>query len=93
MIEVPAYKIKPRTNLGYTLGVNRDKDIIRDPRQRNVFAQSQGGTRMAGDINIFNVSSGSLSTKNLKGKDLGLYRSRALRSAPLNIDTEQEIEQ
>ena len=36
MIEVPAYKIKPRTNLGYTLGVNRDKDIIRDPRQRNV---------------------------------------------------------
>ena len=40
MIEVPAYKIKPRTNLGYSLGINRDKNIIRDPRQRNVFAQS-----------------------------------------------------
>jgi len=79
MIEVPVDKIKPRTNLGYTLGINRDKDIIRDPRQRNVFAQSQGRTRMAGDV----------PTKTIRGSDLGLYRtSRALRSAPFTSEQE-----
>tara|TARA_B100000900_G_scaffold228781_1_gene194258 strand:- start:5667 stop:5948 length:282 start_codon:yes stop_codon:yes gene_type:complete len=93
MIEVPASKIKPRNPLGYELGINRNEPYKERRPDRNVFQQGRGGTRMAGDINIFNVSSGSLSTKNLKGKDLGLYRSRALRSAPLNIDTEQEIEQ
>ena len=89
MIEVPAYKIKPRTNLGYTLGINRDKDIIRDPRQRNVFAQSQGRTRMAGDIDIFGAMAGDVPTKTIRGSDLGLYRtSRALRSAPFTSEQE-----
>jgi len=89
MIEVPAYKILPKTNLGYTLGINRDKDIIRDPYQRNVFAQSQGGTRMAGDIDIFDVVAGDVPTKSLRGSDLGLYRtSRALKSAPFTSQEE-----
>jgi len=89
MIEVPVDKIKPRTNLGYTLGINRDKDIIRDPRQRNVFAQSQGRIRMAGDIDIFGAASGDVPTKTIRGSDLGLYRtSRALRSAPFTSEQE-----
>ena len=92
-VEHPSYKIRPETRLGYQLGLNRSEPYKERRPDRNVFQQSKGGTRMAGDINIFSVSPGSLSTKNLKGKDLGLYRSRALRSAPLNIDTEQEIEQ
>tara|TARA_R100001509_G_C4702217_1_gene160427 strand:+ start:79 stop:480 length:402 start_codon:yes stop_codon:yes gene_type:complete len=46
--------VLPRTQLGYTLGVRRDKDVYgRGERpQKNPFAESRGSTRMAGDIRV-----------------------------------------
>ena len=49
--------VLPRTQLGYTLGIRRDKDIISQGEKvpENPFEQSRGRTRMAGDrrVNIF----------------------------------------
>ena len=46
--------VLPRTQLGYTLGVRRDKDVYgrgeRPPK--NPFAESRGSTRMAGDKRV-----------------------------------------
>ena len=49
--------VLPRTQLGYTIGLKRDKNIYgRGERaQKNPFAESRGRTRMAGDrrVDIF----------------------------------------
>ena len=46
--------VLPRTQLGYTLGVRRDKNIYGQDskRQRNPFEESRGRTRMAGDRRV-----------------------------------------
>ena len=49
--------VLPRTQLGYTLGIRRDKNIYGQGErgQKNPFAESRGRTRMAGDrrVDIF----------------------------------------
>ena len=49
--------VLPRTQLGYTLGIRRDRNIYGqgERAQRNPFAESRGRTRMAGDrrVDIF----------------------------------------
>ena len=45
-IEVPRYKIKPETRLGYQLGLNRSEPYKERRPDRNVFA-SESSTRMA----------------------------------------------
>jgi len=46
--------VLPRTQLGYTLGIRRDKNIYGqgEKPQKNVFAESRGRTRMAGDRRV-----------------------------------------
>ena len=46
--------VLPRTQLGYTLGIKRDKDIISQGERvpENPFEQSRGRTRMAGDRRV-----------------------------------------
>ena len=89
MIEVPASKIKPKNPLGYQLGINRNEPYKERRPDRNVFQQSKGGTRMAGDIDIFDAMAGDVPTKTIRGSDLGLYRtSRALKSAPFTSEQE-----
>ena len=49
--------VLPRTQLGYTLGIKRDKNIYGQGEKiaRNPFEESRGRTRMAGDrrVDIF----------------------------------------
>jgi len=44
----------PRTSLGYTLGIKRDKDIYGQGEKvpKNPFEQSRGRIRMAGDKKV-----------------------------------------
>ena len=63
--------VLPRTQLGYTLGIRRDKNIYgqgeRD--QKNPFAESRGRTRMAGDrrVNIFTAERDFLRAPTARG--------------------------
>ena len=60
--------VLPRTQLGYTLGIRRDKDIISQGEKvpENPFEQSRGGTRMAGDrrVDIFTAERDYLTSPN-----------------------------
>ena len=63
--------VLPRTQLGYTLGVRRDKDVYgrgeRPPK--NPFAESRGSTRMAGDkrVDIFTAERDYLRAPTARG--------------------------
>ena len=54
--------VLPRTQLGYTLGIRRDKNIYGqgERAQKNPFAESRGRTRMAGEklLDIYSVREG-----------------------------------
>ena len=63
--------VLPRTQLGYTLGIRRDKDIISQGEKvtENPFEQSRGGTRMAGDrrVNIFTAERDYMRSPTVRG--------------------------
>ena len=63
--------VLPRTQLGYTLGIKRDKDIISQGERtpENPFEQSRGRTRMAGDrrVNIFTAERDFLRAPTARG--------------------------
>ena len=70
-VEVPRYKIKPETRLGYQLGLNRSKPYEERRPDRNVFA-SESGTRMAGEklINLYGIKAGEEPIAQVKGTEL-----------------------
>ena len=63
--------VLPRTQLGYTLGIKRDKDIISQGEKipKNPFEQSRGRTRMAGDkrVDIFTAERDYLRAPTARG--------------------------
>ena len=63
--------VLPRTQLGYTLGIKRDKDIISQGEKtpENPFAQSRVRTRMAGDrrVDIFTAERDYLRAPTARG--------------------------
>ena len=63
--------VLPRTQLGYTLGIKRDRDIISQGEKtpENPFAQSRGRTRMAGDrrVDIFTAERDYLRAPTARG--------------------------
>ena len=63
--------VLPRTQLGYTLGIKRDRDIISqgEKNPENPFEQSRGRTRMAGDrrVNIFTAERDFLRAPTARG--------------------------
>ena len=70
-IEVPRYKIKPETRLGYQLGLNRNEPYKERRPDRNIFA-SESGTRMAGErlINLYGIKAGEAPIAQVKGTEL-----------------------
>ena len=77
--------VLPRTQLGYTLGIKRDKDIISQGERtpENPFEQSRGRTRMAGDrrVDIFTAERDFLRAPTARG-DFLPNRFRASVPAP-----------
>ena len=63
--------VLPRTQLGYTLGIRRDKNIYGqgERAQKNPFAESRGRTRMAGDrrVDIFTAERDYLRAPTARG--------------------------
>ena len=63
--------VLPRTQLGYTLGIKRDKDIISqgERAQKTPFAESRGRTRMAGDrrVDIFTAERDYMRAPTVRG--------------------------
>ncbi len=63
--------VLPRTQLGYTLGIKRDKDIISQGEKipENPYQESRGRTRMAGDrrIDIFTAERDFLKAPTVRG--------------------------
>ena len=63
--------VLPRTQLGYTLGIKRDKDIISQGEKvpENPFEQSRGRTRMAGDkrVDIFTAERDYMRAPTVRG--------------------------
>ncbi len=63
--------VLPRTQLGYTLGIRRDKNIYGQGErpQKNPFAESRGRTRMAGDrrVDIFTAERDYLRAPTVRG--------------------------
>ena len=63
--------VLPRTQLGYTLGIRRDKNIYGqgERAQENPFAESRGRTRMAGDrrVDIFTAETDYLRAPTVRG--------------------------
>ena len=66
--------VLPITQLGYTLGVRRDKNIYgRGERgQENPFAESRGRTRMAGTrvIDLFTTQQDYMATPYARGSNM-----------------------
>ena len=77
--------VLPRTQLGYTLGIRRDKNIYGQGErpQRNPFAESRGRTRMAGDrrINIFTAERDYMRSPTVRGDYLS---NRFVSSIPVS---------
>ena len=77
--------VLPRTQLGYTLGIRRDKNIYAQGEKiaRNPFQQSRGGTRMAGDrrLNIFTAERDYMRAPTVRGDYLP---NRFLTSVPVS---------
>ena len=63
--------VLPRTQLGYTLGIRRNKDIYGQGERlaKNPFEQSRGRTRMAGDrrIDIFTAERDYMRAPTVRG--------------------------
>ena len=63
--------VLPRTQLGYTLGIRRDKNIYGqgERAQENPFAESRGRTRMAGDkrVDIFTAERDYMRAPTVRG--------------------------
>ena len=63
--------VLPRTQLGYTLGIRRDKNIYGqgERAQENPFAESRGRTRMAGDkrVDIFTAERDYMRATTVRG--------------------------
>ena len=70
-VEVPRYKIKPETRLGYQLVLNRNEPYKERRPDRNIFA-SESGTRMAGErlINLYGIKAGEEPIAQVKGTEL-----------------------
>ena len=66
--------VLPRTQLGYTLGIKRDKDIISQGEKtpKNPFAESRGRTRMAGTrvIDLFTTQQDYMATPYARGSNM-----------------------
>ena len=79
----------PRTQLGYTLGIKRNKDTYGQGEKppKNPFEESRGRTRMAGDkrIDIFTAERDYLRAPTARG-DFLPNRFRSSISAP-NLET------
>ena len=77
--------VLPTTNLGYTLGVHRDKNIYGqgERAQENPFAESRGRTRMAGDrrVDIFTAERDYLRAPTVRGDYLP---NRFVASVPVS---------
>ena len=77
--------VLPRTQLGYTLGIRRDRNIYGqgERAQKNPFAESKGRTRMAGDrrVDIFTAERDYLRAPTARG-DFLPNRFRASITAP-----------
>ena len=81
--------VLPSTKLGYTLGVNRDRDII-SPRERQKASPFKGRrTRMAGDkrIDLFAVRPDEAPFSYTKGTNLP---KRFTQTLVIPIDREEE---
>ena len=63
--------VLPRTQLGYTLGIKRDRDIISQGEKiaKSPFEQSRGRTRMAGDkrVDIFTAERDYMRAPTVRG--------------------------
>ena len=63
--------VLPRTQLGYTLGIRRNKDIYGQGERlaKNPFGQSRGRTRMAGDrrVDIFTAERDYMRAPTVRG--------------------------
>ena len=63
--------VLPRTKLGYTLGIKRDKNIYGQGEKiaRNPFEESRGRTRMAGDrrVDIFTAERDYMRAPTVRG--------------------------
>ena len=63
--------VLPRTQLGYTLGIMRNKDIYGQGEKlaKNPFEQSRGRTRMAGDrrVDIFTAERDYMRAPTVRG--------------------------
>ena len=77
--------VLPRTQLGYTLGIRRDKNIYGqgERSQRNPFGESRGRTRMAGDrrVNIFTAERDYMRAPTVRGDFLP---NRFVASVPVS---------
>ena len=66
--------VLPKTSLGYTLGIRRDKNIYGQGErgQKNPFSESRGRTRMAGEkrIDLFGTEQDYMATPYIKGSNL-----------------------
>jgi len=75
----------PRTQLGYTLGIKRNKDIYGQGEKppKNPFEESRGRTRMAGDrrVNIFTAERDYLRAPTVRGDFLP---NRFVASVPVS---------
>ena len=83
--------VLPRTQLGYTLGIRRDKNIYGQGErgQKNPFAESRGRTRMAGDrrVDIFTAERDYLAAPTVRGDFLP---NRFLSSIPITTLEESD---
>ena len=77
--------VLPRTKLGYTLGIKRDKDIYGqgERAQKNPFEESRGRTRMAGDrrVDIFTAERDYMRAPTVRGDYLP---NRFVASVPVS---------
>tara|TARA_R100000149_G_C5821498_1_gene100641 strand:- start:13 stop:273 length:261 start_codon:yes stop_codon:yes gene_type:complete len=77
--------VLPRTSLGYTLGIRRDKNIYGkgERPQKNPFEESRGRTRMAGEkrIDLFTTEQDYMATPYIRGTNLP---TRFLTSLPVS---------
>ena len=77
--------VLPRTQLGYTLGIRRDKNIYGkgERPQKNPFEESRGRTRMAGEkrIDLFTTEQDFMATPYIRGTNLP---KRFLTSLPVS---------
>ena len=91
-IEVPRYKIKPETRLGYQLGLNRNEPYKERRPDRNIFA-SESGTRMAGErlINLYGIKAGEEPLAQVRGSELPSRFTKTLRLSIPRLDLTTDL--